>query len=231
LFFNPIEMSYQAPFVDAARSVDETNRENTFISYYAYGSMLGLALDLSLRERNLNLDDYMKLMWNNFGKTNTYYTVGDLHQTLNQFAGKEFGNHFFNNYIYKSGMPGFEKLFENVGVELAAMDNWVSLGVLTRNHLIMSNPMINTTAYIAELQKGDRIIKIADVVLNDSITLDKVLENFKSGTEVKIVFERYGETKEKTIILKPDIKYNLALKKEIDARQKENKADWLKLKE
>jgi len=45
------------------------------------------------------------------------------------------------------------------------------------------------------------------------------------------VFERYGETKEKTIILKPDIKYNLALKKEIDARQKENKADWLKLKE
>ncbi|PJB12107.1 MAG: peptidase M61 [Flavobacteriales bacterium CG_4_9_14_3_um_filter_40_17] len=231
LFFNPIEMSYQAPFVDAARSVDETNRENTFISYYAYGSMLGLALDLSLRERNLNLDDYMKLMWNNFGKTNTYYTVGDLHQTLNQFAGKEFGNHFFNNYIYKSGMPGFEKLFENVGVELAAMDNWVSLGVLTRNHLIMSNPMINTTAYIAELRKGDRIIKIADVVLNDSITLDKVLENFKSGTEVKIVFERYGETKEKTIILKPDIKYNLALKKEIDARQKENKADWLKLKE
>lgn len=45
-YFNPIEMSYQAPFVDAAKSVDETNRENTFISYYSYGSMLGLALDL-----------------------------------------------------------------------------------------------------------------------------------------------------------------------------------------
>src|SRR5690606_3133929 len=32
-FFNPIEMSYQAPFVDAATSVDPVNRENTFISY------------------------------------------------------------------------------------------------------------------------------------------------------------------------------------------------------
>ena len=31
-FFNPIEMSYQAPFVDAATSVDPVNRENTFIS-------------------------------------------------------------------------------------------------------------------------------------------------------------------------------------------------------
>ncbi len=41
-FFNPIEMSYQAPFVDAARSVDDINRDNTFISYYSYGSMLGL---------------------------------------------------------------------------------------------------------------------------------------------------------------------------------------------
>ena len=43
-YFNPIEMSYQAPFVDAARSVDPVNRTNTFISYYTYGSVLGLAV-------------------------------------------------------------------------------------------------------------------------------------------------------------------------------------------
>lgn len=230
-FFNPIEMSYQAPFVDAARSVDETNRENTFISYYSYGSMLGLALDLSLREHSLNLDDFMKLMWNHFGKTNTYYTVEDLHQTLVKYAGKEFGDHFFNDYIYQSGMPGFKRLFESVGVELAAIDNQVVFGASVRNQLIMSNPKINTTAYLAGLQKGDRIIKIADVVLNDSITLDGALENFKPETEVQIVFERHGETKEKTVILKPDIKYNLTLKKETDAKQKENRATWLKLKE
>ena len=32
--FNPVEMSEQAPFVDAAQSVDEQNKRNTFISYY-----------------------------------------------------------------------------------------------------------------------------------------------------------------------------------------------------
>jgi len=42
-YFNPIEMSNQAPFVDAATSVDPVNRENMFISYYSYGSVLGLA--------------------------------------------------------------------------------------------------------------------------------------------------------------------------------------------
>ena len=48
-FFNPIEMSYQAPFVDAATSVDPVNTENTFISYYSYGSVLGLAAGPVLR--------------------------------------------------------------------------------------------------------------------------------------------------------------------------------------
>ncbi len=54
-YFNPIEMSYQAPFVDAATSVDPVNRENTFISYYSYGSVLGLALDLSLTRTRIQL--------------------------------------------------------------------------------------------------------------------------------------------------------------------------------
>ena len=35
-YFNPIEMSNQAPFVDAATSVDPVNLENMFISYYSY---------------------------------------------------------------------------------------------------------------------------------------------------------------------------------------------------
>lgn len=42
-------MSRRAPFVDAAVSVDPTNRVNTFVSYYTRGALLGLARDLTLR--------------------------------------------------------------------------------------------------------------------------------------------------------------------------------------
>ena len=45
------EMSQQAPFMDAATATDRTSFENTFISYYTWGEAIGLALDLSLRER------------------------------------------------------------------------------------------------------------------------------------------------------------------------------------
>src|SRR5690554_1984558 len=83
-YFNPIEMSYQAPFVDASRAVDANNRVNTFISYYTYGSVLGLGLDLMLREmdKGLSLDGMMQLMWEKFGKTEIPYTVRDIQATL-----------------------------------------------------------------------------------------------------------------------------------------------------
>src|SRR5690606_16974690 len=48
-FFNPIEMSMQAPFVDAGVSNDPTNRGNTFISYYNWGAAIALGLDLTIR--------------------------------------------------------------------------------------------------------------------------------------------------------------------------------------
>ena len=98
-YFNPMEMSMQAPFVDAAKSVDPVNRENTFISYYSYGSILGLALDLSLREKDLNLDNFMKMMWQKYGKNEVAYDTEDIENTLTAYAGKEFSDNFFAKHI------------------------------------------------------------------------------------------------------------------------------------
>ncbi len=63
--FSAVEMSEQAPFVDAARSVDATNFRNTFISYYTYGAALAFGLDLRIREQfpGKSLDDWMRAMW------------------------------------------------------------------------------------------------------------------------------------------------------------------------
>ena len=87
-------MSYQAPFVDAATSVDAVNRENTFISYYSYGSILGLALDLKLREKDLTLDNFMKLMWTTYGKPEVAYTIQDIQTTLGNMQGKNLQMNF-----------------------------------------------------------------------------------------------------------------------------------------
>lgn len=230
-YFNPIEMSYQAPFVDAAKSVDETNRENTFISYYSYGSMLGLALDLSLREKNLNLDDYMKLVWQTYGKTQTYYTIDNLNQTLNEYAGKDFGNRFFNNYIYNSEMPDFKQLFKTVGVLLSQDTTKVAFGAFVRHGKLMSNPKNNSTAYKAGLQKGDKLLKIGNTELTEDTNLKDLLNTYKVNDKVEVVFERFGKTKTTKLTLLADTSYTISLveadKKPLDKKLKANRENWL----
>jgi predicted metalloprotease with PDZ domain len=229
-FFNPIEMSYQAPFVDAAKSVDETNRENTFISYYSYGSMLGLALDLSLRERDMNLDDYMSLVWNTYGKNEIPYTVEDLHNTLNAFAGKEFGDDFFKAYIYKSGMPAYERLFKNVGVILETK-NAIEFGATVRNQSIANNPKIGSSAYDAGFQKGDKILQVGGIPLNDTIGINSVLHTFQVGEKVVIKIERFGTQKEIMLTIGTDVSYGLKLmdpnSKEMSKKMEQKQSSWL----
>jgi predicted metalloprotease with PDZ domain len=232
-FFSPIEMSYQAPFVDAATAVDQTNRENTYISYYIYGEMLGLALDLSLREINLNLDEYMKLVWNSLGKIGKSYTVEDLQTELSKYAGEKFANEFFNNYIYKSEMPDFERLFKNVGIDLKFDENKVSFGAEVRHQKIMDNPKMGTTAYLAGFQKGDKILKVGAFDLNEIVSLDMVLSKYNIGDKVKISFLRYDKIREVEVALKPEKVYHLSLmdKESTTSEMVQNRTNWLHAKQ
>ncbi len=229
-FFNPIEMSYQAPFVDAARSVDEVNRGNTFISYYSYGSMLGLALDLSLRTQNLNLDDYMKLVWNTYGKAEKYYTINDLHQTLNSYAGKEFGDAFFNNYIYKSEMPDFKSLFKTVGVELKQNTDKPAFGLRLRNQVITSNTQVGSSAYKSGLEKGDKLIKIGNVEINETSDLNKILANIKLNQTIDVIYERFGKQQSVKLTLDADTSYNILSLENLSEKVKANRDAWLGVK-
>lgn len=226
-FFNPIEMSYQAPFVDAARSVDEVNRSNTFISYYSYGSMLGLALDLSLRAQNLNLDDYMKLVWTTFGKVEDYYTIDDLHQTLNSYAGEEFGNQFFNSYIYKSEMPDFETLFKTVGVELNQNKDRPAFGLRLRNQVISSNTQVGSSAYNVGLEKGDKLLKIGSVDLNETSDINKILYTMKPNDTITISFERFGKARSVKLTLDADTSYIITPSENLSEQVKTNRQAWL----
>lgn len=210
-FFNPIEMSYQAPFVDAARSVDPVNRGNTFISYYSYGSTLGLALDLALRNEpgNLNLDDYMRLVWNTYGKQEIPYTIDNLNQMLNEYAGKEFGDAFFSTYIYDSQMPDYKTLLASVGVSLKQKGENPYFGARVRQGSVTNEPSIGSPAYTAGLDRGDQLISVNGMGLNDKNTFSAILSTLKPGAIVDIVFTRHGVTKNRKVTLDKSPRYTI----------------------
>ena len=236
-FFNPIEMSFQAPFVDAATSVDPVNRENTFISYYSYGSVLGLALDLSLREKGLLLDDYMKLVWHTYGKSETPYTIANLQESLNRYAGNNFGDDFFNKYIHTSGMPDYKQLLASHGVLLQQNQDQAYFGSAAKinddlNGVLTSNPKIGSPAYSAGLDNNDVITRINGKPFTNGQSFDDFIKTLKVGDSLNIAFERYGDKKTTLVTLGSDPEYKLTLmEKEGEAPSKnilQKRTAWLK---
>jgi predicted metalloprotease with PDZ domain len=230
-YFNPIEMSYQAPFVDAAKSVDPVNRENTFISYYTYGSVLGLALDLSLRnlEGNKNLDDYMKLVWQTFGKNEIPYTVRDLQNVLSSYAGAEFSTNFFNTYIFDSQMPDYKTLLASVGVnfEQTKLEE-ASLGVrLNDKFLISSNPHKGSAAYKAGLENGDKIISINGIVVTPETKPADYIAQFKPSQAATVVFKRFGVQKEAQVTFDVNASYSTSLIEKVKKKIEAKRGVWL----
>lgn len=210
-FRNPIEMSHQAPFVDAATAVDPVNRGNTFISYYSYGSVLGLALDLSLRnlKNEKNLDDFMKQVWQNYGEPEKPYTIRDLENELAEYAGAKFAKEFFGRYIYDSGQPDYENLLASVGVSYTrARPDVMVLGARLRpgreedqGLTIVSYPQYGSPAYQAGLTKNDVILSMNGVAVNTQEVADKLLNQAGTDEVIDIVYKRFG--KERSARLKP----------------------------
>lgn len=233
-YFNPIEMSMQAPFVDAAASVDPVNRENTFISYYSYGSILGLALDLSLRQEDLNLDDFMKLMWQKFGKSEVAYDTEDLEQTLAEYAGEEFSKNFFEEHIRNSKMPDYKSLFETVGIALerTTEENYfgASLNKSENGLEITRNTFKSSPAYEAGLDKGDVLLAINDTQLESVENFNKLIKSLDTNAIINVQFKRHGKQHTSKVKLAENPTYKIMLDENADKQQIENRKEWLQPK-
>ena len=164
---NPIEMSQHAPFVDAAKSIDPNNYSNTFISYYSYGSYLGLALDLTLRTQfeAVSLDDLMRYMWEHFGKAEIPYQIPDIEKALATITGDaDFAKSFFALHIYDSQLPNTQQLLkqfginlqlENIGKAATIRVNYVADGATVKSAISQNHPF-----YQAGINQDDKIISL-----------------------------------------------------------------------
>jgi predicted metalloprotease with PDZ domain len=188
-------MSIQAPFVDDATALDPTNFSNTFISYYTYGAAIGVALDLTLRDKfkGVTLDTFMRRVWATHGKTEVPYKTDDLRIALAQVTGSEqFSNEFFARYITGQELPDYGSLLANAGMLLrkanegAASVGTVELEFEGKAALIKENTIIGSPLYAAGLDRGDQIIAIDRLKVQSPAQWDAVLERYSPGDTATI---------------------------------------------
>jgi predicted metalloprotease with PDZ domain len=209
-FGGAVAMSQQAPFVDAAVSIDPQNRANTFLSYYTYGEALGLALDLTLRARPepVALDDLMRRMWTRFGQAQTAtlaparpYTVADAQAALAEVTqDSAFARAFFARYVIGSEQPDYPTLLARAGFLVRPArpgQAWLGEVRLTEQAgglTLASAPSIGSPLYAAGLGTGDRITRIDDASVLTTAALRDLLATRRPGSTLRVTWiGRTGE--------------------------------------
>ena len=212
-FFSPVEMSMQAPFVDAATSVDPSNRANTFLSYYTWGSGVALALDLTLRTTfdGLTLDHIMREMWMTHGVTEVPYDVADVEAVLARATGDDdFARDFFDRYVRGREAPEYARLLGAAGIDLdpaRPSTAWIGQQAMTFGDgaaTMLATPLVDSPLYDAGVDRGDRITSIDGVAMTGRGALVRALAVRRPGDTAEIRFESRGEVYEMTLILAED---------------------------
>jgi predicted metalloprotease with PDZ domain len=215
-------MSRMAPFADGAEHVDRTNFDNTYLSYYTWGAAIGLALDLTLRDRTdgkVSLDDYMRLVWQRHGKpggsapgyVDRPYTMNDLAAALADVSGdRAFASDFFARFVQGSEVVDYERLLARAGLLLRP----AAPGQATAGDLRLQDASTGarvtaavpggSPAYAAGLERDDVIVAVAGRNVSAAAEVARAIRERKPGETVPIVFERRGQRISATLRLVPD---------------------------
>ncbi len=206
-----VEMSQLAPLVDGAGFNDRTNFDNTFVSYYTWGSVIALGLDLTLRDRSegrVTLDDFMRALWEKHGRpgtgtagyVETPYTIDDLKSVLAAVARDgAFAEDFFARYIQGREVVDFARLLSRAGFLLRARAPGQAFAGLLRTQeaqgvvRVSENVPFPSPAYSAGLEREDIIVSLGGSRVTAIADIERALMTRKPGDSLQIVYERRGE--------------------------------------
>lgn len=247
------QMSRYAVFADAGVSIDPTNKNNIFTSYYYYGGAIALALDLRLRsDYHLTLDDYMCAVWLALGKVMKPYTIPDLQNVLAGLTkDPAFAASFFNNYIYGTAKNNYENLLAKAGfllqkahpgkAWLGPITNMTSRGrsgqvsVAGAGGLpILYNTTQGTPIYKAGIDAGDVLLEADGRKLANIADLQAAIAAKKPGDMININYRNRTGVHETEIALEEDptlaVVTNEQAGKPLSSEQRTFRNNWLSSK-
>jgi predicted metalloprotease with PDZ domain len=239
------ESSLSAPFIDDAPHAQSTNLQNTAISYYPKGELIGMVMDLLVRGRTKgkwSLDDVMRDMYEEFylkSMNNSYYLRGrgykteDLERIASLRAGFEFGD-FFKRYVRDVEVLPYDEAFAYAGLRLVKtpakepFDAGLWLQFDDLRQAIIENVRNNSPSEDAGLQANDEIVSLdGKEVTRESWR--KRLARYKPGDSIPVTVKRDRRTIKTNIVLgQPErLDYKIEERSDATAEQKALRVAWL----
>jgi predicted metalloprotease with PDZ domain len=182
---------------------DAYNRPDRSISYYNKGQILGVMLDLSIRDATDNhksLDDVLRRMNDVYAKQGKFYNdSGGIRSVIEEITGKSY-DQFFRDYISGVREIPYNEFLAAAGLQLK-QETHVSADLgfwpgRAPSGIAVSVIEPGSNAEAAGVQVGDVLLKINGEEVSRSL-----IRNLSPGQSVKLRIRRGGEEREISYVL------------------------------
>lgn len=176
---------------------------NSTVNYYTKGSLVALALDLTLRlgtGNRVSLDDVMRTLWRRHGVGPGARTRGvdddEIPRMAEELSGLDLAD-FFADAVYGTQDLPLAHLLDAFGIRLecSAASPLPSLGIRTRhegNEVRVTTVYDGGPAHVAGLAPGDLLMAIDGLRITPS-SLERLLARRQAGALVEIMAFRRDE--------------------------------------
>ncbi len=200
-FFNEIERQIEqlqetgdrhaTSVVDASRFIWERGYINSGVSFYNKGELLGLLLDLTMRNttgNRVSLDEVMHFMNWWFAKENRGFEENDIARAVSTLSQHDF-SHFFEDYVAGTSELPFAETLAYAGLSADIHTSWVpSIGevifVGPHNRLVYvetDSPIFN-----AGVRRDDSLLQVEGVEIGALSQLEDLVSQFETGSKINI---------------------------------------------
>lgn len=202
----------QISIYDASYRVGEANngRGNSnglFISYYTFGWLAGMCLDIEIREKTAgrySLDNVMWDLWNECKNDKPGFKEDRIRTLCIKYGGESLGA-FFDRVVMTPGDPPIPEQLAKVGLKIDNVTEvYVDRGFEWTPSRNDSGARITATRANAEssVSRGDIIVAVEGVNVTDESTAriynktTKALEAVQAGKPIRMTIKRDGTTKD-----------------------------------
>ncbi|MCA1633258.1 MAG: PDZ domain-containing protein [Acidobacteria bacterium] len=215
---------------------DDAAAANANFSYYNKGELLGVLLDLEIRQRTKNartLDDVFRYLNENFGLPKAGWPVGGFQQAVETVAGSEF-DEFFTRYVSGTEELPYERALGYAGLRLerkeaAPFDPGVKFTAgtpATAVGLPITSVLSESPAYNV-LANGDILLAVGGERVTEA-TLSAQLARFKAGERVPLTVFRGDRLLELTMTMtaRPTVSFEIVEDPKATPEQKAVRQSW-----
>lgn len=216
------ESSYDA-WIKGYRPNENSN--NSTISYYSKGKIIGLLMDLEISNATKgakNLDDVMKSMYTEYyKKLGRGYTDAEFKTMVEKISGISFTD-FWKKYVNGTDPIEYAKYFSYAGIKIKDDNEGKSvpyLGLASKKvegDIIITAVTRNSAAWVGGLNVNDQVIAVDGVPVEAAIERMPVITGKNVGDKVTVMVRRDGLIKDIPVILKANP--NVKLIAEVDAQ-------------